>query len=115
MEIKMPSKIYNAKDYFKLQNEGKVGRNIPISKKLRLDSRGYYLNKRNSKGMIYRVDVKSTDKVYARSSNDGTTLYSKERDRDKTNVEHKKEGTKKHNSRPQFSDREAESGRTYSI
>ena len=109
----MVSKTYTARTFFKLQSEGKIARGLSQDKKLRMDSRGYYLNKKSSKGGMYIQRVKATDKVYSRA--EGVTMYSKERDMKRTNVTHKQEGIKKHSSRPQFSDREAITGRDYRI
>ena len=111
----MTSKVYNAKDFFKLQSEGKVARNMATSKKLRLDDKGYYLYKKTRDGSIYRQDVSSSSKVYARNKNEGVTMYSKERDR-KRKSPAKREGVKSHSKHPQFSDREAlSSNREYRI
>ena len=109
----MVSKVYTAKRFFELQSDGKIAKGMNTSKKLRKDSQGYYLNKQNSKGQIYSQRVKSTDLVYSRA--EGVTRYSRDRDKTVKNVVHKVEGVKKHNDRPHFSDREAKTGKVYSI
>jgi len=103
----MVSQLYTAKSFYKLQDERKVAKNMSLSKKLRLDSKGYYLNKKTSKGEVYRQNVSANAKVYARSSKQGVTMYSAKRDIGKTDVEHFREGTKVHNKHAHMSDRKS--------
>lgn len=79
----MPSNVYEAKEFHKLQSEGKVARYMDNEKKLNKDNKGFYLNKSKSNGVMYKDRVSSTDLVYARSSIDGVTKFSKEKDRAK--------------------------------
>jgi len=107
----MVSTLKTAKEFYKLQNEGKIARGLNTSKKLRLDSKGFYLNKKTSNGNTYMQRVKSTDKVYSRS--EGVTMYSPKRDTEIVDVSHKKEGTKIHNKYAHMRDRTSFTGKNY--
>jgi len=107
----MVSQLYSAKQFYKLQGEGKIAKGLNLSKKLRLDSKGFYLNKQNSKGETYFQRVSANDKVYSRS--EGVTLYSPSKDTAKTDVSHKKEGTKVHSKYAHTRDRTSFTGKDF--
>lgn len=99
----MVSKLYDADEFFKKQSAGKLAKGYNYNKKLHLDSQGYHLYKKDKNGDFYRQDVNPKDKVYSRQ--EGVTVYSKARDRDKIEVRHKKETPKQHESKAHMYDR----------
>lgn len=98
----MVSNLHKANDYYQKQKKGQIAKDLSDEKRLQKDSKGFYLFKQNSKGEMFKQRVEKNDLVYSR--NEGTTLYSKSRDRDKDSS-HVSENKKVHDKKAHMSDR----------
>lgn len=99
----MVSNLYDAKTFYQMQKKGEIGRGLSPSKKLRKDSKGFYLTKSSPNGSVYKQRISQTDKVYSRS--EGVTAYSKELDK-KRKSNPVKESKKQHDKAPFDGDRQ---------
>ena len=111
----MPSKLYPATEFYKLQKEKKVARYMPEETRLNKDTKGFYVNKLTSKGMPYKMRVAKDDLVYARSKNDGVTVYSRERDLDLKHKYHVTTTPKKHAPYLHFNDRQTKTKKKFNV
>lgn len=107
----MVSQLKNARQFYELQQDGKIAKNTPASKKLQFGRSGFYLNKKARDGTSYKQKVKTTDMVYSRNGEQGVTLYSGKRDASRTNVSHKKETVARHSKTAHMYDRTSLTGK----
>jgi hypothetical protein len=80
----MVSSLYKADEFYKLQKKGKIASVYVSDKKLKKDGKGFFVNRKNSQGEMFRQRVKDDDLVYTRAET-GVTKYSPARDKDLTN------------------------------
>ena len=104
----MVSKLRDAKSFYELQSKGKIAKPYSQSEKLNKDNKGFYLNKRNSVGEVFKQRVKNDDRVYTRST--GVTLYSSKNDKSIVEVDTRHRSTPtEHSPYAHMSDRNAKS------
>ena len=109
----MVSKLYPAKEFYELQEKGKIAKYLGKQKRLHKSKKGdFYVFKKNNKGELYPEKIKPNDLVYSRS--EGVTKYSKELDR-KRKSRYWVETAKQHKPYAHEYDREANTGKKYKI
>lgn len=102
----MVSKLYKADKFYNMQSKGDIASVYSSNQKLKKDNDGYFLYREKKDGRIYKQRVKDNDRVYTRQET-GVTKYSAERDRDITDVRHKKQTGKEHQAYAHMYDRKA--------
>ena len=103
----MVSKLYSADNFYKMQRKGEIARPYTAkNEKLHKDKDGFFLYREKKNGDVYKQRVKNNDKIYTRQET-GATKYTKSKDRDITDVRHKKQTPKQHEAHAHKYDRTA--------
>lgn len=102
----MVSKIYKANKFYQMQQKGNIAKPYAQDKKLKKDSKGFYLIKNKRNGENYKQRVKENDLIYSRQ--EGVTKYTYQNDKRNLNPDtiHKSTG-QEHFAHKHTSDREA--------